>query len=118
MRQFREWMMRFGGLFNKKRKDQELDGEIKIPVQSLKSLFKWDRTSSSKSGGSTPRRPTMTEVLRVQSLSVRTTEGALRRACFQDGWVGSTATPNRGNLANGSAVTKANTKSPGDSAAA
>ncbi len=87
-------------------------------AQMLKRDFNRTRMASSKSGGRTPRRPVMTQVLRVQSLSIRTTEEALRRVRFQDGWVGSTATPKRGNFAGGSVVTKANTKSPGDSAVA
>src|SRR5258707_2466952 len=33
MRQFRQWMMRFGGLFNRRRKDGELDDEIESHVQ-------------------------------------------------------------------------------------
>ncbi len=28
MRRFREWIVRFGGLFNKQRKDRDLDDEI------------------------------------------------------------------------------------------
>src|SRR5436309_6821871 len=33
MRKLREWMMRFGGLFNKQRKDRELDEEIESHLQ-------------------------------------------------------------------------------------
>src|SRR5438309_10401467 len=33
MRRFREWMVRFGGLFNKQRKDRELDVEIESHLQ-------------------------------------------------------------------------------------
>jgi hypothetical protein len=86
--------------------------------QRLKSIFRWARISLSKSRGKTPRRPVITRVLRVQSLSARTTEGALRRVRSQEGCVGSTATPKRGNLPADSVVMKANTKSPGDSASA
>ena len=87
-------------------------------AQMLKSVFRRAWIAISKSGGRTPKRPVMTRVFRVQSLSVRTTEEALRRVCLQDGCVGSTTIPKRGNLADGSVVMKANTKSPGDSAAA
>src|SRR5262245_66097237 len=33
MRTFRKWIMRFGGLFNKQRKDRELDEEIESHLQ-------------------------------------------------------------------------------------
>jgi len=33
MRRLREWIMRFGGLFNKQRKDRELDEEIESHLQ-------------------------------------------------------------------------------------
>src|SRR4029434_4290993 len=33
MRRFREWIVRFGGLFNKQRRDQELDEEIESHIQ-------------------------------------------------------------------------------------
>jgi hypothetical protein len=84
--------------------------------QMLKSVFRRVRIELSKSIGRMPKRPVMTRVLRVQSLSVRTTERALRCVWLQDGCVGSTAMPKRGNLASGSVVINATTKSPGDSA--
>ncbi len=87
-------------------------------AQILNSVFNRARMVSSKSGGMTPRRPAMTHVLSVQSLSIRTTDEALRRVRFQAGWVDSTATPKRRNFAGDSVVMKANTKSPGDSAGA
>src|SRR5438093_3664491 len=33
MRRLREWILRFGGLFNKQRKDRDLDGEIESHLQ-------------------------------------------------------------------------------------
>jgi macrolide transport system ATP-binding/permease protein len=33
MRKLREWILRFGGLFNKQRKDPELDDEIESHLQ-------------------------------------------------------------------------------------
>src|SRR5213593_964316 len=33
MRRLREWILRFGGLFNKQRKDRELDDEIESHLQ-------------------------------------------------------------------------------------
>src|SRR5256885_10603856 len=33
MKRLREWMMRFGGLFNKQRKDRELEEEIESHLQ-------------------------------------------------------------------------------------
>jgi hypothetical protein len=86
--------------------------------QMPKSIFKWSRIALSKSKGKMPKRPVMTRVLRVQSLSVRTTDEVLSRVCVHDGCVDSMATPKRGNFPGGSVVMKANTKSPGDSAAA
>ena len=33
MRKLREWLLRFGGLFNKQHKDRELDAEIESHLQ-------------------------------------------------------------------------------------
>jgi hypothetical protein len=102
-------------------RQQGLRFGAKLPIavdQRLKSVFRRARITSSKSDGRMPNRPVRTRVLSVQSLSVRTTEEALRLVRLQDGCVGSTATPKHGNLAAGSVVMKATTKSPGNSAVA
>lgn len=85
-------------------------------AQRLKSVCRRPRIAWSKSGGRMPKRPAMTWVLRVQSLSVLTTEGAFRRVWPQEGCDCSMATPKRGNLDARSVVMKATTWSPGDSA--
>ncbi|MCI0536748.1 MAG: permease prefix domain 1-containing protein [Verrucomicrobiales bacterium] len=140
MKKVRELILRFGGFFNKQRKDRDLDEEIESHLQlhtednirldmtpeeacrqagaatalrqMLKSVFRRARIALSKSAGRMPKRPVMTRVFRVQSLSVRTTEAALRCARLQDGCVGSMAMPKRGNLASGSEVINATTSHP------
>jgi hypothetical protein len=39
MRRFRKWLLRFGGLFNKQRKDRELDEEIESHLREAQQKF-------------------------------------------------------------------------------